>query len=228
LSQADVVLDGTMGGSGALAGPNFTIDTLNGRTIGTNLFHSFSEFNLTSSQSATFTNTTAAVISNVLGRITDTNASSIDGRIASTIPDANLFLMNPHGMMFGPNATLDVQGAFHATTADYIGLADGTRFNAIPSGADALLTTAAPSAFGFLGDNPGAITIDHSKLAVPQGQTLSLVGGDITITGTDLNTDNVSLITEGGTINLVSVASAGEATFTSPLNADGFTNYLPH
>jgi filamentous hemagglutinin family protein len=152
LSQADVVLDGTMGGSGALAGPNFTIDTLNGRTIGTNLFHSFSEFNLTSSQSATFTNTTAAVISNVLGRITDTNASSIDGRIASTIPDANLFLMNPHGMMFGPNATLDVQGAFHATTADYIGLADGTRFNAIPSGADALLTTAAPSAFGFLGD----------------------------------------------------------------------------
>ena len=125
-SVADVVLDGSLGPAGPLTGPDFAIDATVGKTVGTNLFHSFSEFNLTSSQSATFTNSTPATINNVLARITDVNASSIDGRIASTIPGANLFLMNPNGIVFGPNATLDVQGAFHATTADYIGLADGT------------------------------------------------------------------------------------------------------
>ncbi|MDH3317076.1 MAG: filamentous hemagglutinin N-terminal domain-containing protein, partial [Gammaproteobacteria bacterium] len=206
---ADVAFDGTMGRSGALAGPGFTIDAVDGRTEGTNLFHSFNEFNLTSSQSATFTNTTPAAISNVLGRITDINPSSIDGAIKSTIPNANLFLMNPNGFMFGPNATLDVQGAFHATTADYIGLADGTRFNAIPSGADTLLTTAAPAAFGFLVNNPNPITIDQSVLAVPSDETLSLIGGDIAIVGDGLfGTD--TLQAPGGLINIASVASTGE------------------
>ncbi len=172
--HADVVLDGSLGASGSLAGPDFTIDAVDGRTVSTNLFHSFSEFNLSSSQSATFTG--PAAIANILGRITGGSASSIDGLLRSTIPNANLFLVNPNGMLFGPNASLDVQGSFHASTSDYIGLADGTQFTALPSGQDALLTTATPAAFGFLGTSPGSIDIDHSQLAVPQGQTLSLVG----------------------------------------------------
>lgn len=207
VSRADVVLDGTLGGSGALAGPDFVIDALDGRTIGSNLFHSFSAFNLTSTQSATFTNGTPAIINNVLGRITDTNPSSIDGRIASTIPNASLFLMNPHGILFGPHATLDVPGAFHATTADYIGLADGTRFNAIPSGADALLTTAPPAAFGFLSENPAPISLDGSVLEVPTDETLSLIGGDIGIAGS-----SATLRAPSGRISLSSVASPGEVS----------------
>ena len=207
IAEADVVLDGSLGGSGALAGPDFVIDAVDGRTIGTNLFHSFSEFNLTSSQSATFTNSTPTPISNILGRITDTNPSSIDGRIASTIPGANVFLMNPNGFLFGPKATLDVKGAFHATTADYIGLADGTRFNAAPSAADALLTTAPPTAFGFLSQNPAPIALDASVLTVPAGETLSLIGGDLE---TFAATGAVYLVAPGGRINVASVASPGE------------------
>lgn len=207
IAEADVVLDSTLGGGGALAGPDFVIDAVDGRTVGTNLFHSFSEFNLSSSQSATFTNSTPATINNVLGRITDTNPSSIDGRIASTIPSANLFLMNPNGFLFGPNATLDVQGAFHATTADYIGLADGTRFNATPSAADALLTTAPPAAFGFLSNNPATIALDASALTVPAGETLSLIGGNLE---TSAATGAVYLVAPGGRINIASVASPGE------------------
>jgi filamentous hemagglutinin family protein len=204
-SVADVVLDGSLGPAGPLTGPDFAIDATVGKTVGTNLFHSFSEFNLTSSQSATFTNSTPATISNVLARITDVNASSIDGRLASTIPGANLFLMNPNGIVFGPNATLDVQGAFHATTADYIGLADGTRFSAAPSTGDALLTTVAPAAFGFLGNRTATLAVDGSALQVPLGETLSLVGGEVQVVGGLASAP-------GGALNLVGVQE-GEAGF---------------
>ena len=115
--HADVVLDGSLGSVGPLAGPDFMIDAVAGRTVGTNLFHSFGEFNLSSSQSATFTG--PAAIANILGRITGGSASSIDGLLRSTIPDANLFLVNPNGIMFGPNASLDINGSFHASTSDY-------------------------------------------------------------------------------------------------------------
>ena len=66
--HADVVLDGSLGSIGPLAGPDFTIDAVDGRTVGANLFHSFSEFNVSSSQSATFTG--PASIANILGRVT--------------------------------------------------------------------------------------------------------------------------------------------------------------
>jgi len=70
--------------------------------------------------------------SNILGRVTGGNISNIFGTIQTTgFGSANLFLMNPAGIMFGPNAQLQVDGAFHATTADYIALADGTKFNAL-------------------------------------------------------------------------------------------------
>lgn len=230
--EADVMLDGSLGTGGPLAGPNFMIPDTVGKTVGSNLFHSFSEFNLTSVQSATFTG--PAGIANVLGRITDVNPSSIDGLISSTIPGANLFLMNPHGIMFGPNASLDVQGAFHATTADYIGLADGTRFNAIPSmGADSLLNAEPPAAFGFLTANPAPIDVNAGVfdfdfgflniLQVPVGQTLSFVGGTLNVGSPTGFPPAGFVVAPGGRINLVSVASAGEAAFDgSGFNVDTF------
>ncbi|MDM8566434.1 filamentous hemagglutinin N-terminal domain-containing protein [Candidatus Halobeggiatoa sp. HSG11] len=48
--------------------------------------------------------------------------SPIDGLIRSTIPNADMYFLNPYGIMFGPNAQLDVQGSFHASTADYLRL----------------------------------------------------------------------------------------------------------
>jgi filamentous hemagglutinin family protein len=181
LARAEITLDGSLGPGGALSGPDYAVTADLGRQIGSNLFHSFGRFNIDTGESAIFSGPHS--IDNILGQVTGGSASTIDGLLRSTIPGANLFLMNPAGVVFGPNASLDVQGAFHATTADFIRLTDGTRFEAIPSSADAVLSTAPPEAFGFLDDTPAPITVDHSRLTGAEGETLSLVGGDIGVEG---------------------------------------------
>lgn len=60
-----------------------------GKQIGGNLFQSFSQFNLNSTQSATFSG--PINVHNILSRVTSGNPSSIDGTINSSIPGANLF-----------------------------------------------------------------------------------------------------------------------------------------
>jgi filamentous haemagglutinin family N-terminal domain len=213
-AQAEITLDGSMGPSGALAGPDFQIGAELGQQRGANLFHSFGMFNINRSESATFSGPTS--VDNILGRVTGGSASSIDGLLRSTIPDANLFLLNPAGILFGPNATLDVQGSFHASTADFIRLEDGVQFNAVPSPDDALLTTAPPEAFGFLGENPAGISVQGSFLQVPEGKTLSVVGGDIKVA-------DGSLYAPAGRIDIASVASKGEVVTNAPdLGASSF------
>jgi filamentous hemagglutinin family protein len=211
---------------------------------GTTLFHSFGDFSLGTPESANFLNDSPGLATaNILSRVTGGNPSNIFGTIdTSGFPGANLFLMNPAGILFGPTAQLNVAGSFHATTADYIGLADGTHFNAIPSaGADALLTAAAPSAFGFLNSNPAPIDVQAGTFdlistfqftnvfQVPEGQTLSFVGGDLNVGSPDLLPPGAPpapggfVFAPGGIVNLVSVASPGEATFdNSTITVDGF------
>src|SRR6266480_577236 len=94
-----VVLDGSFGTHGSLPGPNFMIPANFGRQVGGNLFQSFSQFNLNSSQSATFSGPNN--VNNILSRVTSGSPSSIDGSINSSIPGANLFFVNPAGVMFG-------------------------------------------------------------------------------------------------------------------------------
>lgn len=209
-AHAQITLDGSMGVAGSLTGPNFTIPSNVGQTRGGNLFHSFGLFNLLTNQSATFTGPNS--ISNIFGRVTGGQLSNINGTIRSTIPSANLYLMNPAGMMFGPNASLDVRRSFHATTADYLKFADGAKFHADLS-KQSVLTSAPVSAFGFLSQNPAAISVQRSAIEVRAGQTISLVGGDIHITG-DPNLTDQEIPTIGalaGRIQLASVASQGEA-----------------
>jgi len=201
--RADITLDGTMGPAGALAGPDFQIGAELGHQVGSNLFHSFGVFNINSPESATFSGPNS--IDNILGRVTGGSASTIDGLLRSTIPEANLFFLNPAGVVFGPNATLDVQGSFHVSTADYLKLADGTRFDALPSSNDALLTTAPPETFGFLGENPAGISVQGSFLQVPDGKMLSVVGGDIKVA-------DGSLYASGGRIDMVSVPPQGKSS----------------
>jgi filamentous hemagglutinin family protein len=204
VTQAEISLDGSLGPAGELSGPDFQISADLGQQMGSNLFHSFGVFNLNAGESATFTpQGSMGPISNVLGRVTGGSPSNIDGLLRSTIPGANLFLLNSAGILFGPNASLDVQGSFHASTADYIGLGDGARFTALPSAQDAVLTTAAPEAFGFFEGNPAKISIQNSKLDVPQGEALSVVGGNIAVR-------NGSLTTPGGTLQIASTAISGE------------------
>jgi large exoprotein involved in heme utilization and adhesion len=109
-----------------------------------------------------------------------------------------------------------VQGSFHVSTADYLGLADRTRFSAISPGDNQVLTTAAPEAFGFLGDNPNSITLAQAELKVPSGESLSVIGGEIDIEGGEL-------IALGGRIDLTSVNSKGEVVRQdNDLRLEGF------
>jgi filamentous hemagglutinin family protein len=156
--------------------------------------------NVPNNNIANFLNETALPTSNILGRVTGGNISNIFGTIQSTgFGNANLYLMNPAGFLFGQGATVNVGGMVTFTSADYLRLADGAKFNAISNAnADALLSTAPVAAFGFLGSNPGAITVQGSQLTVAEGTGISLVGGDITVHGGTLTAPS-------GQINLVSV-----------------------
>ncbi len=223
MAAGSVTLDGTLGPSATLAGPNYSIPDTVGSRAGNNLFHSFGTFSIGTGESATFSG--AAGISNIIGRVTGGTPSSIDGIIRSTIDGANLFLLNPSGILFGPNARLDVMGSFHASTADYLKFDNGEMFSA-STATSPVLSVAQPSAFGFLGAVPAPISIDRSVLEVPVGQTISIVGGDLSIRNDPLaetyfdyvnslpGTTYYTLSAPSGRINLASVASQGEVIFS--------------
>jgi filamentous hemagglutinin family protein len=145
--------DGTLGTTVLQTGNIYDIN--GGRIIGqVNQFHSFGQFSVGTGDVASFNG--PAGIRNVVSRVTGGLGSNIDGTVASTIAGANLFLLNPAGIMFGPNAQLSVTGSFHASTGDYIKLGNDGIFYADPARAS-LLTVSPPSAFGFLTSNPGPI-----------------------------------------------------------------------
>ncbi|MDM8566116.1 filamentous hemagglutinin N-terminal domain-containing protein [Candidatus Halobeggiatoa sp. HSG11] len=242
-AYAEVVPDGTLGPRIELSGPNYAIDSNLGQQHGSNLFHSFQTFNLNQFESATFSG--PDTVNNIISRVTDGNPSSIDGLIRSTIPDANMYLLNSAGLMFGPNARLDIQGSFHASTADYLRLGDTGYFYSNSTASDSLLTVAPVKAFGFLDNDIAPISISGSGevdetdwdgsvtgLAVPG--TLSFIGGDLDIkdgtffTMTEIFddgyewTETFSLGTlTASQINLASVATKGELSLNN-LNTSTF------
>ncbi|MFZ4858966.1 MAG: filamentous hemagglutinin N-terminal domain-containing protein [Desulfuromonadaceae bacterium] len=232
---AGVVTDGTLGQAGALAGPNYAITSNLGKQYGANLFHSFSTFNLSKGEIAQFSG--AASIQNIISRVTGGSASSIDGTISSSILGANVYLVNPSGIMFGPSASLDISGSFHASTADYIKLGSDGKFDA-RTPAQSVLTSSPPSAFGFVTSQPAPITVQGSGsdfayntfgllgLYVPEGKTISLIGGDIDVASGLLDDKIVEpwLIASGGRVNMASVASSGEVNIeNNNLTMNGFT-----
>ena len=191
---------------------------------GPNLFHSFGNFNVPNNNIANFLNNSGLPTSNILGRVSGGNVSNIFGTIQTTgFGNGNLFLINPTGFLFGPNATLNVGGMVAFTSADYLRLADGGRFNAKPNARSADILTAAPvAAFGFIGSNPGAVSVQGSQLVVAEGTGISLVGGDITVQG-------ATLAAPSGQINLVSVKNpsnshvGGEVVVAGSGQGSGFS-----
>ncbi|QTA91438.1 filamentous hemagglutinin N-terminal domain-containing protein [Desulfonema magnum] len=186
-------LDGSLGTAGKLSlpGPDYEIKAEYGQQAGANLFHSFQQFNIHSDESATFTGPDS--VKNIISRVTGGETSWIDGRLASAIPDADLYFLNPAGLMFGPNASLDLGGSFHVSTADYLRLGDNEKFYASPLETD-VLSTAPPTAFGFLDDDAASIIFEGrgeiaqadwdgkpAGLSVSEGETISVIGGDIEI-----------------------------------------------
>lgn len=203
-----------------------------GTTAGSNLFHSFETFSVGTVETARFQTINLVpdvTVDNVLGRVTGGTPSNILGAInsATYYPNANLFLMNPAGFLFGPGATVNVGGMVAFTSANYMKLADTARFNAAPNtAADALLTALPVASFGFLGAKPGAITVQGSQFTVTEGTGISLVAGNITVEGGTPEGGALQpahLSAPGGQINLASVASAGEVLVQNLLPEAGMT-----
>jgi filamentous hemagglutinin family protein len=205
-------------------------DITGGTRAGTNLFHSFGDFNVPNNNIANFLNDTGSATSNILGRVTGGNVSNIFGTIQTTgFGNANLFLMNPSGIVFGPTASLNVGGSVTFTTADYlrldkVGGPNAGLFHADPAQVS-LLASASVDAFGFLGPNPAAITVQGSQLALTKGHHISLVGGNISIQNGTLSNETVQpahLLAPNGQINLATAQSPGE--FLQDLTAAPNTN----
>ncbi|MEG4213261.1 CHAT domain-containing protein [Microcoleus sp. S13_B4] len=145
---------------------------------GANLFHSFSQFNLSEGQIANFL--TNPNIQNILGRISGGDVSVINGLISISGGNSNLFLMNPAGIVFGQNARLNVPGSFFATTATGIGFGDRWFNSSGINDYKALLGN--PNQFNFNNSQFGAI-VNTGNLAVGSGQSLTLLGGTVINTG---------------------------------------------
>jgi filamentous hemagglutinin family protein len=200
--SAGITTDGTLGTATTLSpvGKDITISASLGQQKGANLFHSFRDFNVDTGYNATFTG--SAGTANVISRVTGGSASWIDGKLGCDIAGADLWLLNPFGLLFGPNASLDVKGSFHASTADSLQFSDGGVFYMDPS-KNSMLSVAAPSAFGFINDNPADISVKRSSLEVSTGKDISLIGGDIAIV-------NGFLYAPGGKVSLASLNSPGK------------------
>ncbi len=212
LLSAEVIVDNSLGGKTTeLSGPDYLISPNLGRQQGPNLFHSFERFNLNSSETATFSG--SGNIQTVISRVTGGMISTIDGMLRSTIPNADFYFLNPAGIIFGPQASLDIQGAFHASTANYLKLADGFIFPARvnpndPEYSQPLLSAHAPQAFGFLDNSSSALTIHNNQLLTVPAEH------DISFTSNQLILKDSLLRIEKGRIQLATLAQAGEISFT--------------
>ncbi|MEH2277673.1 MAG: filamentous hemagglutinin N-terminal domain-containing protein [Nostoc sp.] len=195
---AQIQKDGTLGSESSIITPKLiddqSIDQIDGGAVrGTNLFHSFEQFSVSAGRTAYFNN--AKNIQNIISRVTGNSISNIDG-ILKTNGTVNLFLINPNGIVFGPNASLNINGSFVASTASSLNFADGTKFSAIDTQTTPLLTVSVPIGLQFGATaasirnqsqaKPDGATNNFGQgvgLQVQQGKTLALIGGDITLEG---------------------------------------------
>ncbi len=183
-------------------GQTYRID--GGTQAGANLFHSFQQFGLSASEIANFL--ANPDLQNILGRVTGGDPSIINGLIQVTGGQPNLYLMNPAGIVFGQQASLNVPADFIATTADQIGFANGEWFNAFGDNNYAQLI-GTPNQFAFLSEQPAAI-VNAGELTVDSGQNLGLYGGTIANSG--------SLQAPGGSIILAAVPGENLVRISQP------------
>ena len=195
--KAQVIPDGSVGTIVSAVGSQYSIN--NGTQVGSNLFHSFSQFSVPTGGAARFNN--ALTVQTIFARVTGGNVSNIDG-LLQTNGSASLFLLNPAGILFGAHASLNLGGSFVATTANSIKFADGTEFNATQITGMPLLTISVPIGLQ-MGQNPGAIVVQGAGhrlaqpsfyypiiqpiapvgLSVSAGSTLALIGSTIALEG---------------------------------------------
>lgn len=211
-AYSQVLPDGTLSTSvSSPDGLNFTID--DGDRAGNNLFHSFQAFSVPDGGSALFNN--PVDIQTIFSRVTGGAISDIQGLIGAN-GDASLFLLNPNGILFGPNSSLNIGGSFVATTADEVIFDDGTTFSASNPQDPPILTVDMPSGLQF-GNTPGSITNRSISFLFGQGlrvapdRTLALIGGNILI-------DQGFIASPGSRIELGSVAGNNIVDLTAAVD----------
>ncbi|WP_193905195.1 CHAT domain-containing protein [Vasconcelosia minhoensis] len=177
LSEVTPALDGT-GSQVTQQGEQFRIEGGSLSTDGRNLFHSFEQFTVEAGRSVNFLS--ASEIQNIFGRISGSNPAIIDGLIQVSGSSANLYLLSPVGIVFGPNASLNLPASFTATTAVGTGFGESWLEAGTAGSYEALV--GAPSVFTFA-TQPGVI-VNAGNLTVGPGQSLNLIGGLVANTGT--------------------------------------------
>lgn len=209
LARSQITPDGTLPNDTVVIPSGNTSSIEQGTRVGNNLFHSFQEFSIPTGKEAFFNN--SLDIENILTRVTGGSTSNINGTLRAN-GTANLFLVNPNGISFGANAQLNLGGSFLGSTANSITFSDGSEFSAVNPQAPPLLTINVPIGLQF-GSNPGKIVNrsqanSNAGLQVLPGQTLALVGGDVSLQGGNLTATQ-------GRIELGSAAGSGLVSLTS-------------
>lgn len=200
ISLAQVIPDTTLGNESSVVTPStikdLPSDRINGGAIrGNNLFHSFQEFNVNTGRGVYFTNPDG--VARILTRVTGKNVSQILGTLG-VLGNADLFLINPNGIIFGRDARLDLNGSFIGSTASKIRFADGLEFSATNPQTAPLLSVNVPIGLQY-GTNPGRIINQSTdedtnldpirqdypipRLRVAPGRTLALIGGNVLFEG---------------------------------------------
>ncbi|WP_350333272.1 autotransporter domain-containing protein [Coralliovum pocilloporae] len=202
---ADVETDGSLGGiAQSLSGSTVMVPSSLGVVNGGALFHSFSEFDVSSGQTVTFTGNPP--ITDVITRVTGGEQSVLNGQIVNSVPNGSLLLLNESGFLLKSDVSFNVSDDVFLVTADRLTFPDGAQFSALPAAGDAT-SSAMIGQVEFSGDE-SEITVDGSRINLAFGQ-FSLVSDEITIR------DDARIRVNNGRVNLVARGGNGTANVTA-------------